>query len=98
MSETTKPVVLERAKRNFHDNIEVLREKAKNKYRELSEEEKNLKREYGRNRYHNMCKEMKEELKEYQRNYRETKKLKNQHNFFIVFFSLYKNEKRVGLQ
>ena len=32
----------------------MLREKAKNKYRELSEEQKNVKREYGRNRYKNM--------------------------------------------
>ena len=29
----------------------VLREKAKNKYRKLFEEDKNIKREYGRNRY-----------------------------------------------
>ena len=34
-----------------------LREKAKNKYRELSEEEKNIKGEHGRNRYHNMSEE-----------------------------------------
>ena len=29
----------------------MLREKAKSKYRELSEKESNIKREYGRNRY-----------------------------------------------
>ena len=31
-------------------------ERAKNKYRQLSEDEKNLKREYGK-RYHNMSEE-----------------------------------------
>ena len=51
-----------------------LREKAKNKYRELSEEEKDIKREYGRNRYNNMSEEKKQRLKEYQINYCETKK------------------------
>ena len=42
---------------------EVLREKAKNKYRELSEEETNIKREYGRNRYHKVSEEKKYRLK-----------------------------------
>ena len=50
-------------------------QKAKNKYRELSEKEKNIKRKYGRNRNHNMSEEKKQRLKEYQRNYRETKKI-----------------------
>ena len=44
---------LNRANKYYKNNKEV-REKAKNKYRELSEEEKNIKREYGRKRYHNM--------------------------------------------
>ena len=52
----------------------ILGERAKNKYRELSEEEKNIKREYGRNRYHNMSEEKKQRLKEHQKNYREAKK------------------------
>ena len=51
---------------------EVLREKAKNKYTELSEEEKNIKREYGKNRN----KKMSEEKKQYQKNYREANKTK----------------------
>ena len=81
MSETTyyqrnRGVMLNRAKRYYHDDIEVLREKAKNKYRELSEEEKYIKREYRRIRYHNMSEKnpKKQRLKEYQRNYREAKK------------------------
>ena len=36
-----------------------MQEQARNKYRELSKEEKNKKREYGRNRYHKMSKKNK---------------------------------------
>ena len=55
MSETTyyqrkKEVILYRAKDYYENNKELLRERerAKTKYRELSEEEKNIKREYGK--------------------------------------------------
>ena len=41
----------------------VLKGRAKNKYRELSEEDKNIKRVYRGNRYKNMSKEDKEKLK-----------------------------------
>ena len=34
-----------------------MREQAKNKYRELSNEQKNIKREYGKNEYQNMSEE-----------------------------------------
>ena len=44
-----REVILNRANKYYKNNKEVLREKAKNKYRELSEEEKNIKREYRRN-------------------------------------------------
>ena len=40
-----------------------MRELAKNKHKNLSEEDKNKKREYGRNRYHNMSEEKKQGLK-----------------------------------
>ena len=53
---------------------EILREQARDKYRNLSEEDKNEKREYRKNRYRNMSKEKKKKLKEYQKNYREAKK------------------------
>ena len=43
---TNKEVILNRAKRYYHDFIERLRERAKNKYNELPEEEKDIKREY----------------------------------------------------
>ena len=45
----------------------MLREQAKDKYRNLSEEDKNNKREYGRNRYHNIPEEKKQRLTEYQK-------------------------------
>ena len=51
-----------------------LREQARDKYRHLSEEEKNKKREYGKNRYCNMSEEKKQRLKEFLKNYREAKK------------------------
>ena len=50
------------------------REQARDKHRNLSEEEKNKEREYGRNRHHNMSDENKQKLKEYQKHYREAKK------------------------
>ena len=61
-----KAVSLNRAKDYYHGNIEELRESGKNKYRELSEEEKDIKRENGRKRYNNMSEEKKQRLKEYQ--------------------------------
>ena len=41
-----KTVILQRAKDYYHNNIEALRERARNKYRELSEKEKDVKRKY----------------------------------------------------
>ena len=53
MSETTyyqknREVILNRAKEYYENNKELLRKRAKSKYRELSEEEKYIKREYGK--------------------------------------------------
>ena len=74
-------MILNRAKDYYENDKETLREKARDKYRNLSEEEKN-KREYGKNRYRNMSQEKKQRLKEYQKNYREAKKF--QYSFFIL--------------
>ena len=46
-------VILKRAKDYYENDKERLREQAREKYRNFSEEEKNKKREYGINRYHN---------------------------------------------
>ena len=57
----------------IQNDKERLRGQARDKYKNLSEEEKNKKIEYG-NRCHNMSEEKKQRLKEYQKNYREAKK------------------------
>ena len=67
-------VVLSKAEDYYKNDKDRLREQARHKYRNLSEEEKNKKREYGENRYHNVPEEKKQRLKEYQKNYHEAKK------------------------
>ena len=58
----------------YQRNKERLKKQARDKYRNLSEEEKNKKREYGTERCNNMSEQKKQKLKEYQKNYREAKK------------------------
>ena len=48
-----REIMPNRAKDYYENDKERLREQARNKYRNLSEEDKK-KREYGKNRYHNM--------------------------------------------
>ena len=69
-----REVMLNRAKRYYHDNIKVLREKAKNKYRELSEEEKKLKSDYMKETDIIMCLKKKSKPKRISKNYCEAKK------------------------
>ena len=54
-------------------NREILGEDARNKYRNLSEKEKDIKRTYQRERCH-MNTDLNETLKQYQRNYYASKK------------------------
>ena len=49
-------MILNRAKKYYEDHKKRLRDQARDKYRNLSEGEKNKKREYGRTRYHDMSK------------------------------------------
>ena len=79
-------MILNRAKDYYKNDEERLREQARDKYRNLSEEGKIKKREYGRKRYHNMSKEKKQELKKYQKKYREPKKSQynNQQNNILI--------------
>ena len=72
--ERNRDVILNTAKGYYENNKKSLRERAKNKYIELPENEKDAKRLYQRNIYHNMTAEEKQRLKEYQKIYRETKK------------------------
>ena len=51
----------------YENNKEVLKEQAKNKYQNLSEEGNNKRGKYERNIYHNMSEEKKQKLKEYQK-------------------------------
>ena len=60
-------VILNRAKYYYENNKERLRMQARDKYRNLSEEEKNKEREWRKNRYCNMSEEEKKRLKEYQK-------------------------------
>ena len=60
-------------------NQERLRVQARDKYRNLSEEEKNKKREYGKNRYRNFSGEKKQRLKEYQKIIERQKKSQYNH-------------------
>ena len=69
-------MILNRVKDYYESDKERLREQARDKYRNLSEEEKNKKGEYG-NKYYNMSDEKKQRLKEYQKNYLEAKKFQS---------------------
>ena len=56
-------MILNRAKDYYENDKERLREQARDKNKNLSQEEKNRKREYGKNRYHR-CHNMSEEKKQ----------------------------------
>ena len=68
-----KDVILKRGKGYYKNDKKRLRDQARDKYRNLSEEGKTKKREYGRNRYCNMSREKKKGLKKYQQNYPKAK-------------------------
>ena len=50
-------LILKRVEEFYKNNKKRLKEQARSKYRELSEEEKNIKREYRKNRYDNTSEE-----------------------------------------
>ena len=69
-----RDVILNRAKDYYESDKDRLREQARDKNRNLSEEEKSKKRGYGKkNRYLNMSEDKKKRLKKYQKIYREAK-------------------------
>ena len=45
-----REIITNRAKKCYENNKRRLREQARNKYRKLSDEDKNIKKKYGRNR------------------------------------------------
>ena len=65
----------QKAAKCYAASQEVLRKDARNKYRNLSEKEKNKKRKYQRERYH-MNTDLNRRLKQNQRNYYVSKKIK----------------------
>ena len=65
-------MILNRAKDYYENDKERLKKQARDKYRNLSEEENNKK--YVKNRYHYMSEGRKQKLKEYKRNYGQSKK------------------------
>ena len=56
--------------------------KARDKYKNLSQEDKNKKKEYGKNRYHHMSEENKQKLR-LSKKYRDAKK-KVKHSFLLI--------------
>ena len=49
-----RDVIINRTKKCYENNKNVLKDKARDKYRDLSDDEENEKKEYRRNRYRNM--------------------------------------------
>ena len=70
----TRDVILNRAKDYYGNDKERLREQARDKYRNLSEEEKIKKENRVKIDVTTCLKKKKQRLKEYQKNYREAKK------------------------
>ena len=64
--ETNRDVILNREKDYYENNKKLLKERANNKCRQLSE--------YGRHRHRNMSEEKKQRLKGYQKTYCEVRK------------------------
>ena len=60
-----------------------MREREKNRYRELSADEKDFKKQYQKGRYNNITVEDKQKYKKYQKKYSETKK--QQRNYIDIF-------------
>ena len=73
-NQRNRDAILNRAKDYYENDKWRLRRQSRDKYKNLSEEEKNKNWEYGRNRYRNIPEEKKQRLKEYQKNYRKDKK------------------------
>ena len=67
-------VILKTAKDYYENDKGRLREQARDKYRNLCEEEKKQKERIWKKQNHNMSEEEKKRLKKYQKHYREVKK------------------------
>ena len=77
------PKINPRSTPDYRNNRDELKVKARDKYRGISEEEKDIKREYERNRFNNMSKEDKQRPKEYEKN---IVSLDKEQNYFLCTF------------
>ena len=64
----------QKAAKYYKNNADMIKFEAKNKYKNMSKEEKNKKRKYQRERYR--IPSLNEKLKQYQRNYNLSEKIK----------------------
>ena len=70
-------MLLNRSKEYYINNRELIRERAKNKYKSLTEDKKQKMKVYQKQYRENMTDERKQKSREYQIKYREAKKLNN---------------------
>ena len=63
-----------------------MQEQARNKYKELSNKEKDIKREYGKNIYRNTSEEDKQKLREYLENYCKINKIYYKKKLLFLLF------------
>ena len=63
-----RDVLLSKSKEYYRNNRELIREGTNNKYKLLSEDEKEIRREYHRNRYHNITMNKNKYLKNNEKN------------------------------
>ena len=70
-------MLLNRSKEYYINNRELIRERAENKYKSLTEDKKQKMKVYQKQYRENMTDERKQKSREYQIKYREAKKLNN---------------------
>ena len=73
----------QKAAEYYRKNADLIKLEVRNKYKNLSEKEKNKKRKYQRERYH-MNTDLNEKLKQYQRNYYASKKSLKKGFFYSI--------------
>ena len=67
--EKNKDVLLIRSKECYINNKELIRERANNKYKSLTEDEKQKMKDYQKQYRENMTDEQKQKMKDYQKEY-----------------------------
>ena len=70
-------MLLNRSKEYYINNRELIRERARNKYKALTEDKKQKMKDYQKQYRENMTDEQKQKSIEYPKKYREAKKLNN---------------------